>query len=44
MCARTRAMSGYRQDEYGFYYAESANCNPAGYEFSAPGDQFPVDP
>jgi len=49
MCARTagntRVMAGnYRQDEHGFYYAESASYNPTGYEFSAPGDQFPVDP
>jgi len=49
MCARTAAntsaMAGnYRQDEHGFYYAESANYNPPGYEFSAPGNQFPVDP
>ena len=49
MCARTPAdtsvMAGYyRQDEHGFYYPESTNYNPAGYEFSAPGNQFPVDP
>jgi len=38
-------MAGnYRQDEYGFYYAESAAYNPPGYEFSAPGNQFPADP
>jgi len=37
-------MAGnYRQDEHGFYYAESANYNPAGYEFSASVNQFPVD-
>jgi len=36
----------YRQDEHGFYYAESAsaNYNPPSYEFTAPGNQFPVDP
>jgi len=39
-------MAGnYRQDDQGFYYAESACYNPnTGYEFSAPGNQFPVDP
>jgi len=36
------AMAG---NEQGFYYAESANYNPPpGYEFSAPANQFPVDP
>jgi len=49
MCGRTAVdtsamASNYRQDEHGFYYPESANYNPAGYEFSAPGNQFPVDP
>jgi len=39
------AMAGnYRQDEQGFYYADSTNYNPAGYEFSASTNQFPVDP
>jgi len=36
--------SNYRQDEHGFYYAESANYHPTGYEFSASVNQFPVDP
>jgi len=51
VCVRTvakcSAMAGnYRQDEHGFYYADSAhyNPNPAGYEFSASVNQFPVDP
>jgi len=43
--AKTCTMAGnYRQDDHGFYYMESANYNPAGYEFSTPGNQFPVDP
>ena len=42
---KTSDMAGnYRQDEYGFYYAESAAYNPPGYEFSAPGNEFPADP
>jgi len=35
--------TNYRQDEHGFYYGESANYNPTGYEFSASVNQFPVD-
>ena len=43
--SKTVTMAGnYRQDEHGFYYGESANYNPAGYEFSTTGNQFPVDP
>jgi len=43
--AKCSAMdSNYRQDEHGFYYAESANYHPTGYEFSASVNQFPVDP
>jgi len=36
--------TNYRQDEHGFYYGESANYNPTGYEFSASVNQFPIDP
>jgi len=43
--AKCSAMAGnYRQDDHGFYYAESANYNPTGYEFSTSVNQFPVDP